>query len=306
MLKPISSVKLYVVDAFTTEPNTGNRAGVVLDAADLTEQQMQEIAAFAGYSETAFVLPPTDSSHDLHVRYFTPTSEVPICGHATVATHFLRASLGHQDEYPLVVKTGAGNLPVELTGENEPLLVTMTQGQVEFSEHFDANQRRELAVALGIKESDFADWPIQIVSTGHSKVMVPLRPENAQSRDILDGLKPNNEKLSAISAEIGCNGFFPFVLEGTRQEPVTYGRMFAPAIGIDEDPVTGNANGPAGAYLVHHDLIECENEVSYWGHQGIAIGKAGRILVNVKKLDSELKVKISGQAVLVGTREATV
>ncbi|EOG8161601.1 PhzF family phenazine biosynthesis isomerase, partial [Acinetobacter baumannii] len=76
---------IYVVDAFTTKPNTGNRAGVVLDADHLTTQEMQDIAAFAGYSETAFVLSPKDQSHDIHVRYFTPTHEVPICGHATIA-----------------------------------------------------------------------------------------------------------------------------------------------------------------------------------------------------------------------------
>ncbi|EMU19443.1 hypothetical protein ABNIH10_00230 [Acinetobacter baumannii ABNIH10] len=127
-------------------------------------------------------------------------------------------------------------------------------------------------------------------------MMVPML-----SRSKLDGLTPNNEKLKAISAEIGCNGFFPFVLEGSRQEPITYGRMFAPAIGINEDPVTGNANGPAGAYLVHHDLIECDQKVSYWGYQGLAIKKPGRVLVTVEKTNSILHVSIAGQAILVGS-----
>jgi len=287
---------IYVVDAFTTQPNTGNRAGVVLDADHLTTQEMQDIAAFAGYSETAFVLSPKDQSHDIHVRYFTPTNEVPICGHATIATHFLRATTGHHSDYPLIAKTGAGHLPVSIFGSPEELLVKMTQGRVEFLPPFSANQRTELANALGVSESDFADLPIQVVTTGHSKVMVPML-----SRSKLDELIPNNEKLKAISAEIGCNGFFPFVLEGTKQEPITYGRMFAPAIGINEDPVTGNANGPAGAYLVHHDLIECDQKVSYWGYQGLAIQKPGRVLVTVEKTDSILHVSIAGQAVLVGS-----
>ncbi len=287
---------IYVVDAFTTQPNTGNRAGVVLDADHLTTQEMQDIAAFAGYSETAFVLSPKDQSHDIHVRYFTPTNEVPICGHATIATHFLRASSGHHSDYPLIAKTGAGHLPVSIFGSPEVLLVKMTQGRVEFLPPFNARQRSELAGALGVSESDFADLPIQVVTTGHSKVMVPML-----SRSKLDGLTPNNEKLKAISAEIGCNGFFPFVLEGSKQEPVTYGRMFAPAIGINEDPVTGNANGPAGAYLVQHDLIECDQKVTYWGYQGLAIEKPGRVLVTVEKTDSILHVSIAGQAVLVGS-----
>ncbi|MFV5398894.1 PhzF family isomerase [Acinetobacter baumannii] len=287
---------IYIVDAFTTKPNTGNRAGVVLDADHLTTQEMQDIAAFAGYSETAFVLSPKDQSHDIHVRYFTPTNEVPICGHATIATHFLRATSGHHSDYPLIAKTGAGHLPVSIFGSSKELLVKMTQGRVEFLSPFNANQRAELASALGVSESDFADLPIQVVTTGHSKVMVPML-----SRNKLDELIPNNEKLKAISAEIGCNGFFPFVLEGSRQEPITYGRMFAPAIGIKEDPVTGNANGPAGAYLVHHDLIECDQKVSYWGYQGFAIEKPGRVLVTVEKTDSILHVSIAGQAVLVGS-----
>lgn len=287
---------IYVVDAFTTKPNTGNRAGVVLDADHLSTQEMQDIAAFAGYSETAFVLSPKDQSHDIHVRYFTPTHEVPICGHATIATHFLRATTGHQSDYPLIAKTEAGHLPVSIFGSPEALLVKMTQGRVEFLPPFNESQRTELASALGVSESDFADLPIQVVTTGHSKVMVPML-----SRSKLDGLTPNNEKLKAISAEIGCNGFFPFVLEGSKQEPVTYGRMFAPAIGINEDPVTGNANGPAGAYLVHHDLIECDQKVSYWGYQGLAIQRPGRVLVTVEKTNSILHVSIAGQAVLVGS-----
>lgn len=287
---------IYVVDAFTTQPNTGNRAGVVLDADHLTTQEMQDIAAFAGYSETAFVLSPKDPSHDIHVRYFTPTNEVPICGHATIATHFLRATSGHHSDYPLIAKTGAGYLPVSIFRSSKELLVKMTQGRVEFLPPFNASQRSELASALGVSESDFADLPIQVVTTGHSKVMVPML-----SRSTLDGLTPNNEKLKAMSAEIGCNGFFPFVLEGSKQEPITYGRMFAPAIGINEDPVTGNANGPAGAYLVHHDLIECDQKVSYWGYQGFAIEKPGRVLVTVEKTDSILHVSIAGQAVLVGS-----
>ena len=292
-------VTIYVVDAFTTEPNTGNRAGVVLDTDQLTTEEMQRIAAFAGYSETAFVLSPQDQSHDVHVRYFTPTNEVPICGHATIATHFLRASTGHLSDYPLIAKTGAGNLPVSISGSPTEILVKMTQGCVEFLPPFTQQQRNELANALGISASDFAELPIQIVSTGHSKVMVPML-----SRKKLDELTPDNELLKAISADIGCNGFFPFVLEGSKQKPITYGRMFAPAIGINEDPVTGNANGPAGAYLVQHGLIECNSKARYWGYQGLAIGKPGRVLVTVEKTDTQLHVSVEGQAVLVGTRVA--
>jgi len=75
----------YLVDAFTHEPFQGNRAGVVLDAAGLTENHMQLIAREVGASETTFVLPPTDPRADVRFRWFTPAAEVSMCGHATVA-----------------------------------------------------------------------------------------------------------------------------------------------------------------------------------------------------------------------------
>ncbi|WP_294221349.1 PhzF family isomerase [uncultured Shimia sp.] len=295
----MSSVEVFVIDAFTRTPNSGNRAGVVLDAAGLDSQQMQAIAAFAGYSETAFVLPADARDHDVHVRYFTPTREVPICGHATIATHFLRAVRGHAGQYPMVAKTGAGLLPVELSqlhGDGA-LRVSMTQGVPEFMTPFGAIEQNRLVKALGIMSDDLMDLPVQIVSTGHSKVIIPLR-----ERKVLDGLKPDMPQLAALSGDIGCNGFFPFVLEGSRANPVTYGRMFAPAIGIDEDPVTGNANGPTGAYLVHHDLIDCDRSCTYPGHQGVALGLPGTVYVTVSREGGKLKVQIAGEAVEVGTR----
>lgn len=116
---------------------------------------------------------------------------------------FLRASLGSKSDYPLIAKTGAGNLSVSISDSKEGLMVSMVQGRVEFQPPFTPQQRDELAIALGIKANDFANLPIQIATTGHSKVMIPML-----SRKTLDGLTPNKEKLKAISAEIDCNGFF--------------------------------------------------------------------------------------------------
>ncbi|WP_099608682.1 PhzF family isomerase [Vibrio coralliilyticus] len=290
-------VTINVVDAFTTEVGNGNRAGVVLTADGLSTQQMQDIAAFAGYSETAFVLSSKANDHDLHIRYFTPTKEVPICGHATIAAHFLRAISGHHSEYPLTAKTGAGLLPVALSGSGLKMRVSMTQSLAKFYPPFNSELRDELANAMGISNTDYDDLPIQVVSTGHSKVIIPLT-----SRSTLNDLRPDADALANLSAKIGCNGFFPFVLEGDKSNPVTFGRMFAPAIGILEDPVTGNANGPTGAYLVHHALIECEQEAHYWGHQGHTLGKPGKVHVSVKKEGTELKIQIAGHAVLAETR----
>ncbi|SFS16405.1 PhzF family phenazine biosynthesis isomerase [Yoonia litorea] len=294
-----SKVDVHVVDAFTTTPGHGNRAGVVLDAGGLDRGAMQAVAAFAGYSETAFVLAPEDATHRLRVRYFTPTAEVPICGHATVAAHFLRASLGHAADYPLIARTGAGDLSVGLEQADGRIRVSMMQGTPHFEDPLEPAVCAALTEALRIAPDEIGSSPIQIVSTGHSKVLVPVR-----RRAVLDALQPDMPRLSAVSAQIGCNGFFPFVLEGSARKPLTYGRMFAPAIGIDEDPVTGNANGPLGAYLVHHGLVETLGKLTYPGHQGIAMGRPGVVHVTVDRrgTDGRMSVSIAGDAVVAGIR----
>ena len=292
-------INIFVVDAFTLTVGLGNRAGVVMDAEGLSEQHMQKIAAFAGYSETAFVFPSNGADHDIHVRYFTPKFEVPICGHATIAAHFLRAQSFGTEGYPVKAKTGAGILPVQVSGSGENLLVTMTQGLVEYGAVLSDEEQNHLLLGLGIEKTDLIDvLPIQIVSTGHSKVMVPLK-----SRKVLDAIKPDAKLLSALSRKIGCNGFFPFTIYNSSDSLQTFGRMFAPAIGILEDPVTGNANGPAGAYLYKYGLVTVATELTYAGNQGYTLGRPGTVFVTLAKKNDVLTVDVAGNAVLAGERK---
>ncbi len=290
------SVTLHIVDAFTRIIGQGNRAGVVLDAQKLDTAQMQRIAAFAGYSETAFVLPAQAANHDLQVRYFTPSAEVPICGHATVATHFLRVQLQGVQSCTERVLTGAGVLPVEINAKGKDTRIVMTQGQPEFGLVLEAVQKAQLLGALGIAAADLTGLPVQVVSTGHSKVMVPLK-----SAQQLHGLRPDMALLTDLSHQIDCNGFFPFVVqEGPPFS--TQGRMFAPAIGIVEDPVTGNANGPAGAYLHRYGILNFDRKTTYTGYQGLAIGKPGAVFVTLMA-GNPLTVQVGGEAVYRGQRQ---
>ena len=114
----------------------------------------------------------------------------------------------------------------------------------------------------------------------------------------IDALSPDLNALTAISKQIGCNGFFPFQIRPGKNE--TDGRMFSPAIGIVEDPVTGNANGPMGAWLVHHNVLPHDgNVLRVKGHQGRALGRDGMIEVTVTIRDNQPeKVTISGAAVI--------
>ncbi|AKU21182.1 PhzF family isomerase [Massilia sp. NR 4-1] len=286
------TVRLVHIDAFTRTPFRGNPAGVVLDADGLSGRQMQDIARELRHSETAFVLKPHGPDHDLHIRYFTPSVEVPVCGHATIAAHYARACQLGLPATSLVQKTGAGLQRIDIQRHEGDYRIVMHQGPISFGDSFDAAQRQRVAQALGIGAADLeAHLPVQIVSTGHSKVLLPLR------RDFeLEALRPDADVLSAISRDIGCNGFYPFVI---RDDASTEGRMFAPAIGIAEDPVTGNANGPLGAYIVRHGLLPHDGcRLAFDGHQGRALRRDGVVRVMVAIEDGEaVGVAIAGDAV---------
>lgn len=299
------SYRVFQVDAFTRQRYAGNPAGVVLDADGLSQAQMLAIARELNNSETAFVLAPRDDSHEVWIRYFTPTVEVPVCGHATVAAHYVRAQvLGARGR--LRQLTGAGVMQIDIEPvEDGEVRVWMRQNPPAFEHELDPAQREALALALGIEPAEFGEGPIQVVSTGHSKVMVPLR-----SRLRMDALVPDGPRLAAISRAIGCNGFHVFALDAPEPGVLAHGRMFAPAIGIAEDPVTGNANGPLGAYLVRYGLIEralYRDGLAATMGQGEAMGRPGRVRVEVAvENGAPVSVRIGGDAVIVFETAMTV
>ena len=287
---------LYQIDSFTREKFTGNPAGVITNADGLTDHEMQKIARELNNSETAFIFSPDSSEYDVHVRFFTPTNEVPICGHATIAAHYARAIEKGLDTTRIYHKTGAGILPVDIIKANGDYKIVMTQGKIEFGTIIGGADKEKLLEALNLKSSDLlTNYEIQIVSTGHSKVMIGIK-----SIETLNELQPNYDALTKLSRIIKCNGYYVFTVDPDSNDILIHGRMFAPAIGINEDPVTGNANGPLGAYLVHHNLVKHNGPLfSFRAKQGEAIGRPGIIEVEVKIEDNEpSEVKVSGNAVI--------
>ncbi len=178
--------RLYQVDSLTKEKLRGNPAGVITNADGLTEARMQQIAREMNNSETAFILSPQDPSHDVWVRFFTPSREVPICGHATVAAHYVRAVENHLPTTRVLQKTGAGILPVEIIAEHGDYQIIMTQGKIEIGGALPDTVQEALLSALGITHADRLErCPIVIASTGHSKVMIGIRDVG-----VLHALKP--------------------------------------------------------------------------------------------------------------------
>jgi PhzF family phenazine biosynthesis protein len=288
--------QVYQVDSFTTERFKGNPAGVVYNADGLSELQMQALARELNNSETAFICSPQASDHEVWIRFFTPTTEVPSCGYATIAAHFVRATELTLASGTVFQKIGLGVLPVDVVREADNYKIVMTQGKIEFEEPFALGKRDEIVQALGLTLQDLdGRCPVQIVSTGHSKVLIGI-----SARSTLHKLQPDLMRLKQLSNEICCNGYFVFTLDSESEEFLAHGRMFAPAIGIAEDPVTGNANGPLGAYLVKHRLVgPTDGAFVFKAKQGEAIGRPGVVEVIVDSINNEpAKVRVAGQAVI--------
>jgi PhzF family phenazine biosynthesis protein len=291
-------VEIYQADVFTAVPFLGNPAGVVLDARGLRAAEMQAIARELNNSETAFVLPAPGPELPVGIRYFTPTTEVPLCGHATVAAHYVRAVALDLGTCTVVQRSAAGEHQIQIDRSPAGVIkVTMTQDRPTFSRPLPAAVASQIMRALGISQPDRLDLPVEIVSTGHSKVMIGLR-----SRSRLAELAPDLPGLAAISRTLRCNGYFVFSLEEPDEGTQSTARMFAPAIGISEDPVTGNGNGPLGAFCVRHALLPwAGNELDFHAAQGHAVGRRGvvRVRVDIDENGSPDRVRIGEDAVLV-------
>lgn len=287
--------KLYQVDAFTRTPWAGNAAGVVTDADGLTPRQMQAVARELNNSETAFVLRPDAPDHDVRVRFFTPTMEVPTCGHATVAAHYVRAVELGLPTTRVRQRIGIGTLPVDVVREGDDYRIIMTQGPVEICPPLRAAHRAAVLAALGVTPADLDErCPVQIVGTGAAKVLVGLA-----GRARLHALRPHLAALVRLASTVPNCGVFVFTLDA---EPhvTAHARMFAPHLGIPEDPVTGNGNGPLGAYLVHHRLVPVNGRTaSLRARQGEAMGRPGTAHIWVDVESGEPRaVRVGGDAVI--------
>ncbi len=300
----MKKLKIYQIDSFTKEKFKGNPAGVVVNADGLTDAQMQLIARELNNSETAFLFSSEDYDCDGVIRYFTPTTEVPTCGHATIAAMYAKALEDNLAPRVLRIKTKIGILPFEIIRENGDYQVIMTQGEFTLGSKFDNETTQKLLTALGIDYSDLNEkCPIQIASTGHSKVMIGIK-----NKKKLNELTPNLSKLADLSKEIDCNGYFVFTFDSDDKKILTNGRMFAPAIGISEDPVTGNANGPLGGYLIQNKIVDYNNgKFEFNGKQGEKMDRIGVVKVTVKiENEKPSLVQIKGCATVIFKTEMEI
>ncbi len=293
--------KFTLVDVFTSRPFGGNQLAVFTDAAGLSDAEMQSLAREMNFSESTFVTASDAPGAVRRVRIFTPAREIPMAGHPTVGTAWVLASRGQillkSARVDAILQLGIGPVTVSIEGANaKPEFVWMTHREAEFG----AIRRdfARVANALGIAAADIReDLPIQIVSTGFPFVCVPLRSGNALAR-----CAPNQAALAALfEANQQRLPIYMFVAKEQAAFAVR-ARMFAPHTdGIPEDPATGSAAAPFGAYAAACGLIKPEPSASFLIQQGVEMGRPSEIHVEVaRKDDGAVGVRIGGRCAIVG------
>jgi PhzF family phenazine biosynthesis protein len=296
--------RLFHVDAFTRQRFRGNPAIVVLDADELSEEQMQTIAAEVN-GETAFILEAESSDHDLQVKFFTPRHPVPFVGHATIAAQYVYAKTEGAPHGKLRQRTGAGIVEIEVAEVEGDYRIAITQSPASFGPIVPDHHRRQVLNALGISSPSLhIDCPLQILTKGSSRLLIGLK-----SPDLLSSLKPDFEELARLTPHVGAEGYFVFALTDNDGVMGTISRMFCPALGIPEDPVSGNAHGMLGVYLVHNGLLTpgADRACRFVGHQGRFVERPGRVDVEVMASGRRATaVRVSGDAVIVYQAELPI
>jgi PhzF family phenazine biosynthesis protein len=295
-------IEIHQVDAFTRTRFTGNPAGVVLNADGLADAEMLAIARELNNADTAFILQPDGPDHDVRARFFTPRAEVGFVGHATVAAHYVLSQAAGSARRRQ--RSRAGLVDIEIRGGGADRRIAVRQSCPPIGRELNDRERLAVLDALALASDDLdTRCPLKIVGGAGTRLMVGVHgPEQ------LKNLKPDFARLTTLSAQIGAAGYFVFTLAAHIEDCLTESRMFCPALGIQEDPVSGNAHGLLGAYLAHHELLAREGpRTSFSGAQGHFMGRAGRVDVELELRDRVIDgVWIIGQAVSIFQTELTL
>lgn len=289
----------HLVDVFTNRQFGGNQLAVFPEPpADLPTSIMQRIAAELNLSETTFVFPPADKANDYRLRIFTPASELPMAGHPTIGTAYVLARLGSvgrlTGEKSIVFEEGVGPITVTIQADEigNPSAIWMSQPIPQFLATYE--DRSNLAEILSLSTADIRDnIPAQVVSSGLPFLFVVLDSLAAMKR-----IRFRTDKWAECLAGTDAENVFVTTLETVNEDSAAHSRMFAPALGISEDPATGSASGPLGAFLLRYGLVHASDMLS---EQGFEMGRPSFIRIHVESSgDCFSEVSVGGECAYVG------
>jgi trans-2,3-dihydro-3-hydroxyanthranilate isomerase len=289
------------LDVFTGERFGGNQLAVFLDARGLTAETMQAMTKEMNFSESTFILPAERPDTDIRMRIFTPGREMPMAGHPTVGSAFALALTGvippGRRRWTFGLNIGPTPVDIDWAGDS-PTFVWMTQQPPVFGPMVADVEAAAHAIGVGAAEIRSTRLPVQEVSCGVPFVFIPLA-----TRADVDAASPNLDAFNRLceAAGVDNHAMFVFSREPGPDGATVYSRMFAPGLGVHEDPATGSASGPLGCYLVRHGVVPPDQAGAILSLQGVRMGRPSRVHIAVGLDDGEItRVRVGGEAVLVG------
>lgn len=289
----------YIVDVFAEDKYAGNQLAVIFGegVASLSDAEMQQIAQEMNYSETSFI--PSGHTEDggYDVRIFTPQKELPFAGHPTLGTaYIIQHEIIQKPLERVILNLAIGQIPVTLTrGEDGEEILWMRQNKPEFYQTLGIDLVAEV-LGLDVAEID-GRFPIQEVSTGIPFILVPVTNLAA-----LKKAKVNLDSYSKLMEITHSTEILVFSPEPYSPENHISARMFAPALGIPEDPATGSANGCLAGYLVRHSYFG-KDEIEVKVEQGYEINRPSILYLKAQKVADTIEVRVGGKVVKVAKGE---
>jgi trans-2,3-dihydro-3-hydroxyanthranilate isomerase len=286
----MSQYRYYTCDVFSDRAFAGNPLAVLPDAQGLSDEQMLAIAREFNYSETTFVLPPDDPRHMARVRIFTPGGELPFAGHPTIGTAFVLASIGRVASGRIVFEEGVGPVPVEIFRNGARVTRCRLTAASLPEQGPPAPPTAALARMLSLADGDVADgaacW-----SCGVPFLVVPLPSVEALSRCALD-LPRWRELLGGYATQ----KVYPVARSGELAWRV---RMFAPGLGVAEDPATGSAAASFAGWIAAQLPHPRDGTLAVTLDQGIEMGRPSRLDVEFDRSGGTITaVRVGGAAVM--------
>jgi trans-2,3-dihydro-3-hydroxyanthranilate isomerase len=297
----LRSYRYLHLDVFTDRLFGGNQLAVFLDGRGLASATMQAIAKEMNFSETTFVLPAERPDTDLRLRIFTPGEELAMAGHPTVGTVFAlaRAGVVAPPVTSLTVGLTVGPTPLSLIWRNDELtFVWMTQLTPRFGAPLGDAAAAAASLRLPAAAVSDTGLPVQVVSCGVPFLLIPLTTRGAVDRAIFDPAAYDAFRRAAALDDLPI---FLFSLERGDDNATVYSRMFAPSLGVPEDPATGGACGPLGSYLVKNKVVTVDRAGAMLNVQGVKMGRPSCIHIAIGADGNEItSVRVGGGSVLAG------
>jgi trans-2,3-dihydro-3-hydroxyanthranilate isomerase len=287
-------ITAYRVAAFSDRAGAGSPTGVVLNADSVSDAQMQRITDTIGCSHTAFVSGFYPGTAEVRVRFFTPTGEITNCAHGTIAAHVVLALQMESADHVMRQRVNSGVQDVRIERDGEKVNVFFKQDQIRFNP-VSSELQGELFALFGLTMPALGEYDVIIASPGTNRFLLSVK-----SVGVLKKLRPDLFRLKQICERTYSLGCFAFTFDDSG---ASHARMFAPAIGVDEDISNGNSSGCLGAYLLS---TREDAELSLRVHQGQELGRPSTVLVITQCVGDRIETTVGGTAVIEATMSISV